>query len=166
MKRFYYLFTFVLFIFVLFIFVSTLLTLVLATSLPVSAARMTNAPTNCSPAALQESYAFRTATTVNVAPGTVIALPEALIATSPVLLAGQGTIEFNGQGQAVLTATYDVNDEAITATAYPGSYTLDVTCNATVLLDNGIRFTMRLVSINGQPTLVSTTPGFLLLNNE
>lgn len=156
MKRFYGLFTFMI----------TLLTLVLATGLPVGATRMTNAPTDCSPAALQGTYAFRTATTVNVAPGTVIALPEALFATAPVLLAGQGTIEFNGQGQAVLTATADVNDEAIAATAYPGSYTLDAACNATVLLDNGIWFTMRLVAINGQPTPVSTTPGFLLLTNE
>lgn len=155
MKRFYCLFTLAI----------TLCAMLLATGLPVRATMMTSTPTACSPAVLQGTYTFRTALTVTVAPGTVIALPEALLANSPVLLAGQGTVEFGEQGQAVLTATADVNGEAIPATAYPGSYTLDTSCNATITLANGVWFTGHLVAINGQPTLVSTTPGLILFNN-
>ena len=156
MKRFYCLFTLVI----------TLCAMILATGLPVRAVMMTNAPTACSPALLQGTYLFRTALTVNGAPGTVIALPEALLANSPVLLAGQGTVGFDEQGQAVLTATADVNGAAIPATAYPGSYTLDGSCNATITLDNGVWFTVRLLSTTNPPTVVSTTPGFILVNNQ
>lgn len=156
MKRFYCLFT----------LVFTLCAMLLATGLPVRATMMKNEPTACSPSVLQGAYLFRTAMTVTVAPGTVVALPEALLVNSPLLLAGQGTVGFDEQGQAVLTATADVNGAAIPATAYPGSYTLDGSCNATITLDNGVWFTVRLLSTTNPPTVVSTTPGFILVNNQ
>lgn len=122
------------------------------------------APVGCAPTALPGTYAFFASPTVVVDQGTVIAIPEALLANSPVMLARQGTVQVDEQGQVVLTATHDTNGVAMTATAYAGSYTMTDGCNATMTLDNGVWFTVRLVNTNDQPQLVSTTPGFVLID--
>lgn len=141
------------------ILVLTLLVTGLLTSLPVSAA------TGCTPDAMQGTYAFFASPTVVVSQGTVVAIPEALLASSPVMLASQGTVQVDGQGQVVLTATQDINGAAMAPITYAGSYSMTDGCNATITLDNGIWFTVRLVSTNEQPQLRSTTPGFVLINN-
>lgn len=122
------------------------------------------APIACAPTALQGTYAFFASPTVVVDQGTVIAIPEALLANAPVMLASQGTVQVDEQGQVVLTATHDTNGVAMTATAYAGSYSMTDGCNATMTLDNGVWFTVRLVNTNDQPQLVSTTPGFVLID--
>lgn len=124
------------------------------------------APVTCAPTALQGTYAFFASPTVVVDQGTVIAIPEALLANSPVMLASQGTVQIDGQGQVVLTAMHDTNGAAMTATAYTGTYTMADGCNATMTLDNGVGFTVRLVNTNDQPHLVSTTPGFVLIDQQ
>lgn len=141
-----------------------LIATLLLTTLPVSATMTTSLSADCSPAALQGTYPFFASSTVVVSPGTVIALPEALLANSPVILASQGTVQVDGQGQVVLTATHDSNGAAMSATTYAGSYSMTDGCNATMTLDNGVWFTVRLVTSNGQPHLVSTTPGFVLID--
>lgn len=122
------------------------------------------APITCAPTALQGTYAFFASPTVVVDQGTVIAIPEALLANAPVMLASRGTVQVDEQGQVVLTATHDTNGAAMSATAYAGSYTMTDGCNATMTLDNGVWFTVRLVNTNDQPQLVSTTPGFVLID--
>ena len=122
------------------------------------------APVACAPTALQGTYAFFASPTVVVSQGTVIAIPEALLANAPVMLASQGMVQVDEQGQVLLTATHDTNGVAMTATAYTGSYTMTDDCNATMTLENGVWFTVRLVTSNGQPHLVSTTPGFVLID--
>lgn len=143
-----------------------LIATMLLTTLPVNATMTTSTPADCSPTALQGTYTFFTAPTVVVGQGTVIALPEALLTNSPVMLASAGTVQLDDQGQVVLTATQDVNGEAMSATAYIGSYSMTDSCNATISLDNGVWFTVRLVNTNGQPQLRSTTPGFVLLDDQ
>lgn len=122
------------------------------------------APVGCAPTARQGTYAFFASPTVVVGQGTVIAIPEALLTNSPVMLARQGTVQVDGQGQVVLTATHDTNGIAMSATAYAGSYTMTDGCNTTMTLENGVWFTVRLVTSNSQPHLVSTTPGFVLID--
>ena len=122
------------------------------------------APVACAPTVLPGAYAFFASPTVVVGQGTVIAIPEALLANSPVLLASAGTVQLDDQGQVVLTATHDTNGAAMTATTYAGSYTMTDGCNATMTLENGVWFTVRLVNTNDQPHLVSTTPGFVLID--
>lgn len=121
------------------------------------------APVACAPT-VQGTYAFFASPTVVVDQGTVIAIPEALLANSPVMLASQGTVQVDEQGQVLLTATHDTNGAAMTATDYAGSYTLTDGCNVTMTLDNGVWFTVRLINTNDQPRLVSTTPGFVLID--
>lgn len=122
------------------------------------------APVACATTTLPGTYAFFASPTVVVGQGTVIAIPEALLANSPVLLASAGTVQLDDQGQVVLTATHDTNGAAMTATTYAGSYTMTDSCNATMTLENGVWFTVRLVNTNDQPHLVSTTPGFVLID--
>lgn len=122
------------------------------------------APVACVPTALQGTYAFFASPTVVVSQGTVIAIPEALLANSPVMLASQGTVQVDEQGQVLLTATHDTNGAAMTAMAYAGSYTMTDGCNARMTLENGVWFTVRLVNTDNQMQLVSTTPGFVLID--
>lgn len=144
----------------------TLITTLLLTTQPVNATMNASTPADCSPAAIQGAYAFFTASTVVVDQCTVIALPETLLTNSPVMLASAGTVQLDDQGQAILTATQAVNGEAMTATAYAGSYNMTDGCNATITLDNGVWFTVRLVNTNDPPQLLSTTPGFVLLDKQ
>ena len=153
MKRFYHLLT---------LWVMALATLLFTGT--VVAAPSGETPVDCSYTAFQGAYAFFASPTVVVGQGTVIAIPEALLANSPVMLASQGMVQVDGQGQVVLTATYDTNGAAMTATTYAGSYTMTDGCNATMTLENGVWFTVRLVNTNDQPHLVSTTPGFVLID--
>ncbi|MFN8492225.1 MAG: hypothetical protein U0350_31790 [Caldilineaceae bacterium] len=144
----------------------TLLTLVLLASLPTAAVVQAAPALDCPAAVLEGAYTFFATPTVTVGPGTVIALPEALLANSPFVLASQGVVSFNDQGQVVLTATRGNAGEAITAKDYLGRYTATTACNIVVRLENGVSFTVRIGRDNTQPSIVSTTPGFVLFDEE
>lgn len=144
----------------------TLLTLVLLTSLPTSAVALAAPPADCPPAGLEGTYTFFAMPTVTVGPGTVIAIPEALLAASPFVLASQGVVSFDSQGQVVLTALRGNAGEAIAASNYPGRYRAAALCKIVVTLENGVSFTVQMGRDNTQPSIVSTTPGFILFDEE
>lgn len=144
----------------------TLLTLVLLTSLPTAAVVQAAPTVDCPAAVLEGAYAFFATPTVTVGPGTVVALPEALLASTPFVLASQGVVSFDNQGQVMLTALRGNAGEAITAKTYPGRYTAAAFCKIVITLENGISFTVRIGRDDAQPSIVSTTPGFVLFDED
>lgn len=134
------------------------------TNLNAAIATPLRTPIDCAAGILHGDYPFFAATTVTVAPGTVIALPEALLATSPAILAARGTVAFTDAGEVVLTATADRNGAEIAPTSYAGNYTLDDQCAVTANLVNGVSFTARVVGAAEPQRLAATTPGFVLVD--
>lgn len=134
------------------------------TNLNAVAAMPLRTPLDCAAGIRQGDYPFFAATTVTVAPGTVIAIPDALVATSPAIVAARGTVAFGEAGDVTLTATADRNGVEIAPLTYGGSYTLDAQCAMTVNLENGLSFTARVVGVTEEPRLVATTPGFVLID--
>lgn len=143
-----------------------LLAMLLVISLPTAAVALAASPIDCPPAVIEGTYTFFAKPTVPVGPGTVIALPEALLANTPFVLASQGVVSFDNQGQVVLTAMRGNAGETIVAQAYPGRYTAATYCQIVVTLENGVSFTVRIGRNNTQPTIVSTTPGVVLVEEE
>lgn len=120
-------------------------------------------PWACIVAVIQGSYEFVAPATVSVGPGTVIAIPERLLDSSPAPYASKGRLIFGGADEARLEAVEDVNGVLDTPVTIAGVYRLDTDCTAAVLFDNGTRLELKIVD-NGTTTfLASTTPGFVLL---
>jgi hypothetical protein len=118
--------------------------------------------TDCSPANLLGEYLFFAPTTIVVGPGTVVAIPEVYLNTSPAAYASQGIVRFDGNGHVTLEALADLHGQLATPLSYDGDYTVNTNCTAKVTFANGTLFDVRLVQANNQQRLVSTTPGFVL----
>lgn len=120
-------------------------------------------PWACIVAVIQGSYEFVAPVTVSVGPGTVIAIPERLLDSSPAPYARNGRLIFSGAGEVRLEAVEDINGVLDTPVTIAGVYRLNTDCTAAVLFDNGMQLGLRIVDNGTAVFLVSTTPGFVLL---
>jgi hypothetical protein len=120
-------------------------------------------PTTCALAAVHGSYEFVAPAIIQLAPGTVSAIPDEYIATSPAALANKGTLLFTGDGHIIVRADEDANGPLATPVNYTGEYVIHSNCTSTMTLANGTHFGMKLVSFGGVDDLVSTTPGFVIV---
>lgn len=148
-----------------FTLIATLLMVtMILTVTPVQASTMTQS--GCSVASLQGTYRFIAPDTITVSPGTVIAVPDAYLAASPAAVASEGTVTFNGSGEAALEVTADRAGKLTSAASYKGSYTMDANCGATVTFDNQTSFTLKIMQPGNYQRVVSLTPGFVLTTNQ
>ncbi|MFN8444792.1 MAG: hypothetical protein U0175_28660 [Caldilineaceae bacterium] len=128
--------------------------------IPVQASSMTQP--GCSVASLQGSYRFIAPATIAVGQGTMIAVPDAYLAASPAAVASEGTVTFDGSGEAALEVSADRAGKLTSAVSYKGSYTMDTNCDATVTFDNQTSFVVKLIQSGSRQQVVSVTPGFVL----
>lgn len=89
-----------------------------------SASAATPAATACRLAAVHGSYEFVAPATIQLSQGTVIAIPDELIAASPAAFANKGTLLFTGDGHIILTAYEDANRPLATSVDYIGGYVI------------------------------------------
>lgn len=127
-----------------------------------SAQASTLSQATCTPAMLKGNYQFLAPVTIQVSAGTVVALPEKYITTSPAAYASQGTVSFDEQGHVSLQATADHNGKLSEPMVYDGTYTFNDPCTAHVILANDSTFDVRIVQSQNQQRMVSTTPGFVV----
>jgi hypothetical protein len=117
----------------------------------------------CEFASLQGSYDFVAPATITIAPGTVIAIPDELLYASPAPYASRGTLEFDGDGKVLLNATETFQGQLATAMSSIGDYTMNAGCAATVTFGNGTQLDLKMIGDGEVQTLVSTTPGFVIM---
>lgn len=117
----------------------------------------------CQHATLQGSYDFVAPATITIAPGTVIAIPEELLYASPAPHASKGTLVFDGNGKVLLNATATFNGQLATPMSYAGDYTMNAGCAATATFSNGTQLDLKTIGGGEAQTLVSTTPGFVIM---
>lgn len=118
---------------------------------------------SCTAATLQGSYDFVAPATITIAPGTVIAIPEALLYASPAPYASRGTLTFDGNGKVLLNATETFQGQLASPLSYVGDYTMNAGCAATATFRNGAQLDVKMVGSGEEQTLVSTTPGFVIM---
>jgi hypothetical protein len=128
---------------------------------PVHAAEL--AAPACRLAAVHGSYEFVAPATVNVGQGTVIAIPDHLLYASPAAYASKGTLIFDGTGKIILNAAETFAGPLASPVRTYGDYAMNGDCTATVTFADGIQLGLKLVGNDKMQTLVSTTPGFVLL---
>lgn len=144
-----------------FTFIATLLMVtMILTAIPVQASTVPQ--TGCSVASLQGTYRFLAPATVAAGQGTVIAIPEAYFAASPATVASEGTVTFDGSGEAALEVSADRRGKLTTTISYMGTYTLDASCVATVTFNNQTSFVVKLIQSGNSQQVVSATPGFVV----
>ncbi len=121
------------------------------------------AATACRPGALYGSYEFVAPATVNVGPGTVVAVPDHLIYASPAAYASKGILIFDGTGRFILDALENSNGPLDSPLRLYGDYTLESDCTAAVNFVGGTQLALKMVGNSKTQTLVSVTPGFVVL---
>jgi hypothetical protein len=126
-------------------------------------ARALQPTASCTAATLQGSYDFVAPATITIAPGTVIAIPEELLYASPAPYASKGTLTFDGNGKVLLNATDSFQGQLASPLSYAGDYTMNDGCAATATFSGGIQLGVKMVGSGGVQTLVSTTPGFVIM---
>lgn len=116
----------------------------------------------CSAISLQGSYDFLSPATVTIGQGTVIAIPDELLYALPAPNVNKGTLVFDGYGEVSLLFTKISQGQMEESLSYVGEYTINA-CSITATFSNDTRLAMKMVVDNEQLTLVSTTPGFVIL---
>jgi hypothetical protein len=117
----------------------------------------------CRLAAVHGSYEFVAPATVNLGVGTVIAIPDHLLYASPAVYTSKGSLIFNGAGQIILTALEDFAGSLASPQRHYGDYAMNSDCTATVTFAGGVKLGLKMVGSGKTQTLVSTTPGFVIL---
>jgi hypothetical protein len=142
----------------------TLLSLLVLASQPVQIAQAaaSNAGT-CPLATLRGSYDFMAPATLAIGSGTVIAIPEELLYASPAAYAGKGSLSFNGAGKITLNAVETSQGALAAPISYPAQYSMNAGCSATAIFGDGTQLDLKMVGRGEAQTLVSTTPGFVIL---
>ena len=141
--------------------VTSLLVMSNWSSQPVYAASVAAQP--CHSAAMVGSYEFIAPATINVGGGTVIAIPDHLLYASPAAYASKGMIIFDGTGKIILNATENVNGPLASPVQYYADYAMSSNCTATATFADGRQLELKMVNHGSRDTLVSTTPGFVIL---
>ncbi|MFN8488966.1 MAG: hypothetical protein U0350_15370 [Caldilineaceae bacterium] len=131
---------------------------------PVKAHSLTQV--TCTQATFQGSYAFLAPATVVVNQGTVIAVPEAYLATSPAAYASQGMVTFDGQGHVTLQATAGQHGKLAASMTYTGTYAANGDCTAKVTMANHAMFAVHIIQAGERQQLVSLTPGFVVMTHR
>jgi hypothetical protein len=119
----------------------------------------------CRLAAVHGSYEFVAPATVNVGPGTVIAIPDHLLYASPAVYASKGSLIFDGTGKIILYAVENFNGPLDSAVQIYGGYTETSDCTVTATFADGVQLGLKMVGSGNTRALVSTTPGFVILRS-
>ena len=117
----------------------------------------------CQLATLQGNYDFVAPATITIGAGTVIALPEELLYASPAAYASKGSLNFDGAGKISLNAVETSQGALASPISYSALYTMNADCTATAAFGNGTQLELKMVGGGEAQTLVSTTPGFVIM---
>ncbi len=117
----------------------------------------------CQLATLQGNYDFVAPATITIGAGTVIAIPEELLYASPAVYASKGSLTFDGDGKISLNAVETSQGVLASPISYPALFTLNGDCTGMAAFGNGTQLELKMVGGGEAQTLVSTTPGFVIL---
>lgn len=132
---------------------------------PVQARALQPILSRCATATLKGTYDFVAPATVAIAPGTVIAVPDEFLYASPAPYASKGTLTFDGNGKILLNATETFSGPLSSALSYTGDYTMGDDCAGTATFPDGTQFRVKMLGSDDVQRLVSTTPGFVILQS-
>jgi hypothetical protein len=117
----------------------------------------------CSLAALRGSYEFVAPATVYISPGSVIAIPEHLLYASPAGNASKGMLNFAGTDRIIVSAIENFGGPQSSPVAYDGDYVVNRDCTIAATFAGDVGLALKMVDNGNTQTLVSTTPGFVIL---
>lgn len=148
----------------MFVFVSAVLAVLIAVQgSQIAQAHGAAQASTCVPAAWQGSYAFVASPLVRVSSGSVIAIPERLLESSPVPYAAKGTLTIDGAGRMVLHVAAEEQGEVATPTVLSGVYATGRGCTLMATFANETRLVVKIVKAGMVRFPVSQTPGFVIL---
>lgn len=140
---------------------SSLLAMGSGSGQPLHAAEL--AASACRLATVHGSYEFVAPAAVNLGAGTVIAIPDHLLYTSPAVYASKGMLIFDGTGKIILNALENFNGALALPVQTYGDYAMNSDCTATATFAGDVQLGLKMVGNGKMQTLVSTTPGFVIL---